>query len=388
MKFYLSLLLLFASTHGEAQSCQLKSQEALGREVLDELTRNPINCDNQSIHLTFDDGPNPQVTPVLLKELKARNVKATFFVSTTNLEASHRSHETNLALVNETMNAGHLIASHGHEHNAYDLRMDGKGEVLEKGFTDQQKEQQITRSVQLLNYATQNRFSNQKPLLFRFPYGRGAMPSAAELKRMDQQGTMRFQSRDYAGQLAEYRRQSAPLQILAGNGFSHLGWNNDSGDSSHGMGMPSRDVLKSYVVKNLKSMCSGNSMQVALFHDIKIMNTAAIPVILDIGKCLGLNFVSPKEMMSNSQSLVDRGVLIQKSKTLRAPADTLGELIATVTQAGTATPECPPEKDQTCYSEQYKRRYQECEGGASICLGGRWYSRQDPMILLNCNLKD
>ncbi|WPU66383.1 polysaccharide deacetylase family protein [Peredibacter starrii] len=387
MKFHLSLLFFFACSQVHALSCQQPSLK-LGADVLKELSDNPINCQNNSVHLTFDDGPNAQVTPALLKELKARNVKATFFVSTTNLEAANRNHDTNLALVNETMNAGHLIASHGHEHNAYDLRMDGKGEVLEKGFTDQEKEQQIARSVQLLNYATQNRFSNQKTMLFRFPYGRGAMPSAAELKRMDQQGIMRFQSTNYAGQLAEYRRQSAPLQVLASNGFSHLGWNHDSGDSSFGMGMPNADALKGYVLKNLKAMCSGNSTQVALFHDIKVMNTVAIPVIIDIGRCLGLKFISPNEMMANKTSLVERGVLIQKSQTQRAPADTLGELIATVTKAGSPNPECPPEKDQTCYSEQYKRRYQECEGGASICLGGRWYSRQDPMILLNCNLKD
>ena len=41
-----------------------------------------------------------------------------------------------------------------------------------------------------------------------------------------------------------------------------------------------------------------------------------------------------------------------------------------------------------CWSEYTKRWYNDCEGIHSICLGGRWYSRQDEIIKNNCQLND
>ena len=39
-----------------------------------------VDVDGPYIAITFDDGPNPETTPKLLKMLEARGVKATFFV--------------------------------------------------------------------------------------------------------------------------------------------------------------------------------------------------------------------------------------------------------------------------------------------------------------------
>ena len=43
------------------------------------LTRLPRNG-RPRVSLTFDDGPNPDATPVILDALRARGVRATFFV--------------------------------------------------------------------------------------------------------------------------------------------------------------------------------------------------------------------------------------------------------------------------------------------------------------------
>lgn len=383
----LAILLITFSLKISAQECQLKSHEELGREILDEVQRNPFNCNKQNVHLTFDDGPSPAITPGILSELNKRGIKASFFVTTTNLEPSSKNAETNAALLRDMMKTGHLIANHGHDHSAYDLRMSGDGTVLESGFSQAEREKQISKSVALLDKATGNKFSTQPLKLFRFPYGRGAMPSAKELSQMSEKGLIKFSSNDYAKQLAEYRRLSPALQTLAGSGFSHLGWNHDSNDSSLGVGMPEKNVVKNYILKNLKTLCQAKTPQVALFHDIKQINTVAIPVIADIGKCLGLKFTSPQEMNQDSEALVKSGVLIRKSAVDKAPVETLEELLSSL-EKGKPKIDCEPETQKECFSEQYKKRYRECEGGDSICLGGRWYSRRDPIVILNCKLSD
>jgi peptidoglycan/xylan/chitin deacetylase (PgdA/CDA1 family) len=46
----------------------------------------PIHTDRQCVALTFDDGPDPALTPKLLDTLDAHHAKATFFVVGTNVE--------------------------------------------------------------------------------------------------------------------------------------------------------------------------------------------------------------------------------------------------------------------------------------------------------------
>lgn len=375
-------LLALLALHSYAQECRFKSQESLGREILDELRREGISCHKQKVHLTFDDGPTLQVTPALLNELNLRGVKASFFITTTNLRTSSAG-----SALQEMMRSGHLIANHGYDHNAYDLRMDASGRILENGFTQTQREQQIERSISLLDQSTNNRFSSQSIKLFRFPYGRGAMPSALELNEMEKRGVIKFSSNNFSSRLSEYRNQSPALQTLAGFGFSHLGWNHDSQDSSLPVQMPGPSVLKNYILKNIKTMCGAKSTRVALFHDTKHANISAIPVILDVGSCLGLKFISAEEMMKEN-SLENSGVLIKRDKTLKAPVDELATLLSSLEKNKAPQVDCKEEVQKDCYSEYLKRSFRNCEGQESICIDGRWYSRRDPMVLLNCNISD
>lgn len=69
-------------------------------------------ADAKLIALTFDDGPNAKYTPLLLDELKKRNVRATFFVVgqsiNGNEELLKRIHEEGHAIGNHTMNHKNL----------------------------------------------------------------------------------------------------------------------------------------------------------------------------------------------------------------------------------------------------------------------------------------
>jgi cellulose synthase/poly-beta-1,6-N-acetylglucosamine synthase-like glycosyltransferase/peptidoglycan/xylan/chitin deacetylase (PgdA/CDA1 family)/spore germination protein YaaH len=64
---------------------------------------------SKKLALTFDDGPDPQWTPQILDILKAKHVKATFFVIGENMEA-------NPELVQRIVAEGHDVGSHTFTH--------------------------------------------------------------------------------------------------------------------------------------------------------------------------------------------------------------------------------------------------------------------------------
>lgn len=66
------------------------------------------NADN-SIYLTFDDGPCPGVTDVILTQLKAYNAKATFFCIGSNVEKYPE-------LYQQIIDEGHAVGNHSYSH--------------------------------------------------------------------------------------------------------------------------------------------------------------------------------------------------------------------------------------------------------------------------------
>lgn len=61
------------------------------------------------IYLTFDDGPNPEVTPWVLKQLAAFNAKATFFSIGENVEKFPE-------VFSKVIDAGHSVGNHTYDH--------------------------------------------------------------------------------------------------------------------------------------------------------------------------------------------------------------------------------------------------------------------------------
>lgn len=62
-----------------------------------------------AVALTFDDGPDPAATPVLLDALKAAGARATFFVQGSRVLAHPE-------LARRIVREGHVIANHTHNH--------------------------------------------------------------------------------------------------------------------------------------------------------------------------------------------------------------------------------------------------------------------------------
>lgn len=99
------------------------------------------------IAITFDDGPNPGITEVVLEELAKRNLRATFFMIGRNVKAYP-------SLAKEVADAGHEVANHSYTHSAFNKMSDEK--VMD--------ELQMTQDV--IAEAT-----GKTPKWFRPPYG-------------------------------------------------------------------------------------------------------------------------------------------------------------------------------------------------------------------------
>ena len=67
------------------------------------------NSNLKAISLTFDDGPNPYATPVILDILKKENCKATFFLIGQRVESYPD-------IVQRILNEGHTVGGHSHKH--------------------------------------------------------------------------------------------------------------------------------------------------------------------------------------------------------------------------------------------------------------------------------
>lgn len=68
-----------------------------------------VNTSRQCIFLTFDDGPVPEITPWVLKQLKAFDAKATFFCVGNNVSL-------NPDLLDDIIEQGHSVGNHTFDH--------------------------------------------------------------------------------------------------------------------------------------------------------------------------------------------------------------------------------------------------------------------------------
>lgn len=67
---------------------------------------------NRNIALTFDDGPDPVITPLVLSVLKEKNVPATFFLIGEKAEKYPD-------LVRQILAEGHQVGNHSYSHSAW-----------------------------------------------------------------------------------------------------------------------------------------------------------------------------------------------------------------------------------------------------------------------------
>jgi len=109
--------------------------------------------DENKIYLTFDDGPHPEITPLVLNLLDNYNAKATFFCVGENV----KKHPETFELVKQK---GHAVGNHSHNHL--------------NGWKTANKD--YYKNVELANKLIDSK-------LFRPPYGRISPSQIKHLKK-------------------------------------------------------------------------------------------------------------------------------------------------------------------------------------------------------------
>ena len=108
-------LLLFQFVFVEDKFCG-KVREVISKEVqiieknetVEKIETNQI-VETKKLALTFDDGPHPEYTPLLLDGLKERNVSAAFFLMGKNAEKYPD-------IVERMAKEGHTVGNHSYSH--------------------------------------------------------------------------------------------------------------------------------------------------------------------------------------------------------------------------------------------------------------------------------
>jgi peptidoglycan-N-acetylglucosamine deacetylase len=134
---------------------QLNPELNAGRAwVVAEGPFHPAGDGRRIVTFTFDDGPFPETTPVVLRVLSRHRVRATFFWIGRYLDGDSARAVASRAVAKEVAVAGHLVGNHTHDHKL----------LLNLSESDQL--QQIDDGAISIERAI-----GKRPVLFRPPYG-------------------------------------------------------------------------------------------------------------------------------------------------------------------------------------------------------------------------
>lgn len=112
-----------------------------------EVAKSSIELEEKYVALTFDDGPDPHVTPRILNVLKEHDVQATFFMLGSQAEKYP-------AVAKSVAEAGHEIGNHTDHHK--DLTKIGREQMTQEVLASRQKIMDATEEI---------------PIILRPPYG-------------------------------------------------------------------------------------------------------------------------------------------------------------------------------------------------------------------------
>ena len=205
--------------------------------VANDVSAQPGNG-NGVIYLTFDDGPSSSITPHILDILKAKNVKATFFILNYD--------EQGEKLVKREFDEGHTVAIHGYSHE-YKSIYKSEEAYLSNITKLQEKIQKTTGYL---------------PTITRFPGG-----SSNTVSKFNPGIMTRL------------------TKLMISKGYKYFDWNISSGDA--GGAKNSQDVYN-----NVVNGLSKTKQNVVLMHDFasnqKTLN--ALEHIIDYGIQNGYTF--------------------------------------------------------------------------------------------------
>ena len=194
---------------------------------LTEEARNNIQTIYQSetkrAFLTFDDGPST-VTPAILDVLKQENVKASFFVLGSRVNAMPE-------MTKRIYDEGHYVANHGYSHS-YSAIYASPQAVLDE-FNECNKA--VRNAIGVSDYHSH---------LFRFP---GGLPG---------------------GKYAEIKRQAK--ELLSQNDIVNIDWNALTGDAE------TANPTVEFEMQRIQETVNNKSSVVILMHDAQAKAVTAL----------------------------------------------------------------------------------------------------------------
>ena len=224
------------SAREEAEKARFAS---LNEEELERFDSIYKHQDNKRVFLTFDDGPSTSVTPYILDLLKEQNIKATFFVLGTKVEA-------NPDLVKREYDEGHYIANHGYSHKYGDIYSSTQAVLDEYNKTND-----------VIKNALGN--ENYNSLVFRFPGGSSGGPY--------------------------HDIKQEAKELLKQNGIASVDWNALTNDAAGAN-------TKEKIMDNFYSTIKNKTSIVILMHDAsdKILTYECLPEMIQYFKDNGYEF--------------------------------------------------------------------------------------------------
>ena len=174
-----------------------------------------------AVYLTFDDGPIPEVTPLVLDILSFYDVKATFFMVGENID-KHPD------IFRDVVKAGHSIGNHTYNHlkgwrtsfSDYMDNVDKWEETVEKQSSNLQLSNLQSSNRQSSNLQSSNRQSSNRQL-FRPPYGKATLRQRIALHQRGYQLIYwDILTRDYdaartpQAMLAQIKKETRPGSII------------------------------------------------------------------------------------------------------------------------------------------------------------------------------
>ncbi|RYG72284.1 DUF3298 domain-containing protein [Lentibacillus lipolyticus] len=148
-------------TFAKKLDVKIPEKDTQDKEETDHPNESALHPDGKYIALTFDDGPDPNVTPRILETLQKHDAKATFFMLGSQVEYYPE-------LANKVEEAGHEIGNHTMHHQ--DLTINQQPAI----------KQEVQQASDIIQQAT-----GQAPSLFRPPYGASNKTVEKVAEKMD-----------------------------------------------------------------------------------------------------------------------------------------------------------------------------------------------------------
>ncbi|MDF2636201.1 MAG: polysaccharide deacetylase [Pelosinus sp.] len=233
--YYLTETNNVVQTNDKPEYDVFTNQERRERNFPTALTVIEPYLGDKIIYLTFDDGPDPENTPLILTILKENNVKATFFVVGTEVSKYPE-------IVQQIFTAGHAIGNHTYNHVYRQLYQSSTTYINQLQHNDE-----IIKGI-----------INVRPRISRAPGGTAGHFTTEYWKALKVQG------------------------------YIEVGWNISSGDAS--------SAKADTILKNIVNQTNNNtflwSHAILLMHDGKghSETVKALPSIIQFYKEQGFEF--------------------------------------------------------------------------------------------------